>query len=128
MFITRLVRKAKKGIKKLNGIPHRKKKKNESRLGIVGICAVVVAFGVIMFIKTKDVKEEASDLSKRQQQLEQQLEDEEERAGQLEERKIYVKTKKYVEEVAKVLDLCIRTSLYTDRTRIKGFPRALRLY
>jgi len=26
MFITRLVRKAKKGIKKLNGIPHRKKK------------------------------------------------------------------------------------------------------
>lgn len=58
-----------------------------------------------MFIKTKDVKEEASDLSKRQQQLEQQLEDEEERAGQLEERKIYVKTKKYVEEVAKSLGL-----------------------
>ncbi|MFG6326762.1 MAG: septum formation initiator family protein [Lachnospiraceae bacterium] len=82
-----------------------RKKKNESRLGIVGICAVVVAFGVIMFIKTKDVKEEASDLSKRQQQLEQQLEDEEERAGQLEERKIYVKTKKYVEEVAKSLGL-----------------------
>ena len=72
-----------------------RKKKNESRLGIVGICAVVVAFGVIMFIKTKDVKEEASDLSKRQQQLEQQLE----------ERKIYVKTKKYVEEVAKSLGL-----------------------
>ena len=45
------------------------------------------------------------DLSKRQQQLEQQLEDEEERAGQLEERKIYVKTKKYVEEVAKSLGL-----------------------
>lgn len=82
-----------------------RKKKNESRLGIVGICAVVVAFGVIMFIKTKDVKEEASDLSKRQQQLEQQLEDDEERAGQLEERKIYVKTKKYVEEVAKSLGL-----------------------
>lgn len=82
-----------------------RKKKNESRLGIVGICAVVVAFGVIMFIKTKDVKEEASDLSKRQQQLEQQLEDEEERAGKLEERKIYVKTKKYVEEVAKSLGL-----------------------
>lgn len=82
-----------------------RKKKNESRLGIVGICAVAVAFGVIMFIKTKDVKEEASDLSKRQQQLEQQLEDEEERAGQLEERKIYVKTKKYVEEVAKSLGL-----------------------
>ncbi len=82
-----------------------RKKKNESRLGIVGICAVVVAFGVIMFIKTKDVKEEASDLSKRQQQLEQQLEDEEERAGQLEERKIYVKMKKYVEEVAKSLGL-----------------------
>lgn len=70
-----------------------RKKKNESRLGIVGICAVVVAFGVIMFIKTKDVKEEASDLSKRQQQLEQQLEDEEERAGQLEERKYMLRRK-----------------------------------
>lgn len=82
-----------------------RKKKNESRLGIVGICAVVIAFGVIMFIKTRDVKEEAADLSKKQQQLEQQLEDEEERAGQLEERKIYVQTKKYVEEVAKSLGL-----------------------
>lgn len=82
-----------------------RKKKNESRLGIVGICAVVIAFGVIMFIKTRDVKEEAADLSKKQQQLEQRLEDEEERAGQLEERKIYVQTKKYVEEVAKSLGL-----------------------
>lgn len=80
-----------------------RKKKNEGRLGIVGICAVVIAFGVIMFIKTRDVKEEAADLSKKQQQLEQRLEDEEERAGQLEERKIYVQTKKYVEEVAKSL-------------------------
>lgn len=82
-----------------------RKKKNEGRLGIVGICAVVIAFGVIMFIKTRDVKEEAADLSKKQQQLEQRLEDEEERAGQLEERKIYVQTKKYVEEVAKSLGL-----------------------
>lgn len=82
-----------------------RKKKNEGRLGIVGICAVVIAFGVIMFIKTRDVKEEAVDLSKKQQQLEQRLEDEEERAGQLEERKIYVQTKKYVEEVAKSLGL-----------------------
>lgn len=82
-----------------------RKKKNEGRLGIIGICAVVIAFGVIMFIKTRDVKEEAADLSKKQQQLEQRLEDEEERAGQLEERKIYVQTKKYVEEVAKSLGL-----------------------
>ena len=82
-----------------------RKKKNEGRLGIVGICAVVIAFGVIMFIKTKETEEEAADLSKKQQQLEQQLEDEEKRAEQLEERKIYVRTKKYVEEVAKSLGL-----------------------
>lgn len=82
-----------------------RKKKNEGRLGIVGICAVVIAFGVIMFIKTKDAREDAADLSKKQQQLEQQLQDEEERAEQLEERKIYVQTKKYVEEVAKSLGL-----------------------
>ena len=82
-----------------------RKNKNEGRLGIVGICAVVIAFGVIMFIKTKDAKEDAADLNKKQQQLEQQLQDEEERAEQLEERKIYVQTKKYVEEVAKSLGL-----------------------
>ena len=35
-----------------------RKKKNEGRLGIAGICAVVIAFGVIMFIKTKDAREE----------------------------------------------------------------------
>lgn len=82
-----------------------KKKKNEGKLGIVGICAVVIAFGVIMFIKTKDAREEVEDLNKKQQQLEVQLEDEEERASQLEEKKIYVQTKKYVEEVAKSLGL-----------------------
>ncbi len=82
-----------------------RKNKNEGRLGIVGICAVVIAFGVIMIIKTKDAREEAADLSKKQQQLEQQLQDEEERAEQREERKIYVQTKKYVEEVAKSLGL-----------------------
>lgn len=83
----------------------RKKKRNEGRLGIFGICAVVIAFGVIMFIKTKDAKETAEDLSKKQQQLEVQLKEEEERAEELEERKIYVQTKKYVEEVAKSLGL-----------------------
>lgn len=82
-----------------------RKKKSEGKLGIVGICAVVIAFGVIMFIKTRDVREEVEDLKQQQQQLEVQLEDEEERAEQLEERKIYVQTKKYVEEVAKSLGL-----------------------
>lgn len=81
------------------------KQKNEGRLGIIGICAVVIAFGVVMFIKTGDTREEAADLSKKQQQLEAQLQDEQERAGQLEEKKIYVQTKKYVEEVAKSLGL-----------------------
>lgn len=81
------------------------KQKNEGRLGIIGICAVVIAFGVVMFIKTEDTREEAEDLSKKQQQLEAQLQDEQERAGQLEEKKIYVQTKKYVEEVAKSLGL-----------------------
>ncbi len=82
-----------------------RKKNNEGRLGIAGICAVVIAFGVLMSIKTKDAREEVEDLNKKQQQLEVQLEDEEERAAQLEERKIYVQTKKYVEEVAKSLGL-----------------------
>lgn len=83
----------------------RKAKKSEGKLGIIGICAVVIAFGGIMYSKTKDAREEVTDLTRQQEKLEAQLEDEQSRSKQLEEKKIYVQTKKYVEEVAKSLGL-----------------------
>ncbi len=82
-----------------------RKKKKESKLGIMGICLVVIIFGAVMHLRTKDAKEQMEVLSRRQEQLEEQLADEQDRAKRLEERRVYVKTKMYIEEMAKELGL-----------------------
>lgn len=80
-----------------------KRRNREGRLGIVGICAVVIIFGMVMFMRTRDSKEEIEELKQKQEQIEDRLEKEELRAAELEERRVYVQTKMYVEEIAKKL-------------------------
>ncbi len=82
-----------------------KKKKSEGRLGVIGICAVVVVFGILMFSRIEASKDEKAGLYKAEQQLQEQLKAEEDKSKELEERKIYVKTKMYIEEMAKKLGL-----------------------
>lgn len=56
-----------------------------------------------MYGRTREAKSEIEELNRKQEQLEAQLLEEQQRAEELEERKVYVKTKKYVEEMAKKL-------------------------
>ncbi len=86
-------------------VSRRRKKKNEGRLGIIGICTVVIIFGIVMFVKTREAENQMDELNSDRQQLEEKLDDENQRAEELEEQRVYVKTKMYVEEMAKKLGL-----------------------
>lgn len=81
------------------------KRNSDGRLGIIGICVVVIIFGAVMFMRTKDAGEQLEELKQKQEQLEERLEQEELRSAELEEKRIYVQTKLYVEEMAKKLGL-----------------------
>ncbi|MDY5577064.1 MAG: septum formation initiator family protein [Lachnospiraceae bacterium] len=67
----------------------------------LGISLIVMVFVAIMCIQIKDSKQELRALERQEQALQLQLEDAQDEAEYLEERKVYVQTKKYVEEVAK---------------------------
>ena len=79
--------------------------RSTSKLGVIGIVAVVVIMAGILFTQISDKKDELSDLMNREEQLQTQYSDELNRAEILEEKRIEVKTKKYIEEVARRLGL-----------------------
>ena len=77
----------------------RKKKKDNlnNRMALVGVLSLAVA----VHIKGIDLKEKDRSYSIREENLEAQVAKEEERAKQLEEYRVYVQTKQYIEKVAK---------------------------
>lgn len=77
------------------------RKKKKGKLVTLGISLIVMVFVAIMCIQIKDSKQELRALERQEQALQLQLEDAQDEAEYLEERKVYVQTKKYVEEVAK---------------------------
>lgn len=66
---------------------------------------MVIVFGAVMFLRTKEAEAEINNLEQKKQALEMELKEEQLRTKELEERKIYVQTKLYVEEMAKKLGL-----------------------
>ena len=81
----------------------RKKKKDNlnNRMALVGVTMVVLSLAVAVHIKGIDLKEKDRSYSIREENLEAQVAKEEERAKQLEEYRVYVQTKQYIEKVAK---------------------------
>ena len=81
----------------------RKKKKDNLniRMALVGVTMVVLSLAVAVHIKGIDLKEKDRSYSIREENLEAQVAKEEERAKQLEEYRVYVQTKQYIEKVAK---------------------------
>ena len=77
------------------------RKKKKGKLVTLGISLIVLFFAVIMYMQIRDSKAELKSLERQETQLTTQLEEEKEEAQDLEERRVYVQTKKYVEEVAK---------------------------
>lgn len=81
----------------------RRKRKDKwgNRMALIGITFVVFSLAIIVTIKGAGLKEKDREYQLRLENLQAQVEKEEARAGELEEYRKYVQTKKYIEEVAK---------------------------
>ncbi|MCC8127037.1 MAG: septum formation initiator family protein [Clostridiales bacterium] len=79
----------------------RRRDRMGNRMAIIGITLVVFSLGVVVNFKSASMKKKDQEYQIREEALMQQVEDEKTRADELEEYRIYVQTKEYVEEVAK---------------------------
>ena len=90
-----------------------KKKKRKNGLKIIAV-AVLVLFAVITY-SSVELQAEKRALEKQKAELEEQLQTEQERAVELEDKKAYMQTVRYIEEIArKVLGL-----VYPDETILR---------
>lgn len=79
----------------------REKRGIGNQLAISGIILVVVMLAVVMHISASSLKEKDLEYQAKEAELEKTVAEEESRAEKLEEYRIYVQTKQYVEKVAK---------------------------
>lgn len=81
---------------------NRKKNKNGlvNRMALIGITAVILSLAVVVNIGAASLKEKNREYLAREEELSKSVAEEESRAAQLAEYRIYVQTKQYVEKVA----------------------------
>ena len=70
-------------------------------MALIGITGVVISMALVVSIKGTSLHDKDMEYMVREENLELQKAKEESRAAELEERRIYVQTKQYIEEVAK---------------------------
>ena len=81
----------------------RRRKQNRwgNRLAIIGLTIVVFCLGVVVNVKSASMKKKELEYQIKEEALVKQVEEEKNRSAELEEYRIYVQTKQYIEEVAK---------------------------
>ena len=81
----------------------RRKKRDRwgNRMAIVGITVVVASLAVVVNLKSTSMRKKELGDQIREEALEKQKTEEENRARELEEYRVYVQTKQYIEEIAK---------------------------
>lgn len=81
----------------------RRKKRDRwgNRIAIVGITVVVASLAVVVNLKSTSMRKKELEYQIREEALEKQKTEEENRARELEEYRVYVQTKQYIEEIAK---------------------------
>ncbi|WP_026891097.1 FtsB family cell division protein [Lacrimispora aerotolerans] len=81
----------------------RRKRKDKwgNRMALIGITFVVFSLAVTVTIKGTSLKEREREYQIRLENLQAQVDKEEDRAKKLEDYRVYVQTKQYIEEVAK---------------------------
>lgn len=79
----------------------RKKEQWGNRLAIIAITAVVLSLGVVVHVRSASMRKKDMEYQAREETLLKQVAEEESRAAALEEYRVYVQTKQYIEEVAK---------------------------
>lgn len=70
-------------------------------MAIIGVTVVVLSLALVVNIKSTSMKKKVMEYQAKEESLMRQVENEEKRAAELEERRVYVQTKQYIEEVAK---------------------------
>lgn len=78
-----------------------RRKKKENRLSMMMVTMVVLMVLVVVSVKSIELKQKQQTYAARIEQLQGQVEEETQRALDIEEYGKYTRTKKYVEEVAK---------------------------
>lgn len=73
----------------------------ENRMAIMGITVVVMCLAIAINIKGADLRQSDENYRIREERLDTQVAAEKKRTQELQEYKVYVKTKQYAEEVAK---------------------------
>ena len=70
-------------------------------MAIMGITLVVASLAVVVSLKSTSMRKKELEYQIREETLEKQKAEEENRAKELEEYRVYVQTKQYIEEIAK---------------------------
>lgn len=79
----------------------RRKQSAFNLAGYIAIFAVVITIAVVTWVRGISLQEQLDDYDARQEQLNDMIAQEENRTNQLEERKKYMQTKQYIEDVAR---------------------------
>ncbi len=88
-----------------------KRRKSGRNAGTVSIVFIVLVFLIVMSIQIFKLKEKDDLLREREENLEQQLAAEEERATELEELDLYTKTTEYIKDMANKLGLVFENEI-----------------
>jgi len=80
---------------------NRRKRKRTSKIGILSISFVVMCLFAVIVFKGQELKAKNKSYIAREESLIAQIQKEKERTEELQEYSKYVKTKKYIEEVAR---------------------------
>lgn len=80
---------------------NRQRRKRSSKVGILSISFVVMCLFAVIAYKGQELKAKNEVYIAREASLKAQIQEEEERAEELREYSKYVKTKKYIEEIAR---------------------------
>ncbi len=79
----------------------RKSRNLNSKLPLLGITLVVGVLAFAVGIRSQDLREKEQTYLMREDTLQKEIANEEQRTEDLNEKKVYVKTKQYIEEVAR---------------------------
>lgn len=80
-------------------VAYRKRRQNRFSMFMVGL--VVVMIMVAVWVRSMELQRKLETYTAKQEQLQEQIADEEDRKEEIEEFRKYTQTKKYAEEVAK---------------------------
>ena len=72
-----------------------------NRMALVGVTFVVISLAVVVNFRGAELRKKDLSYQMREESLTQLLDQEKERAEKLEEERIYIQTKEYIEKVAK---------------------------